>query len=71
MAKLVKVGLTKQAAHSLIRANMYIDLLQQACVLLLQDVRKIVLAHLPACNTMVTEIVAHTRDVSDQVSISC
>lgn len=35
---------------------------------LLQDVRKAVLAVLPACDTMVNELVAHTRDISDQVS---
>ncbi len=33
----------------------------------MQDVRKTVLASLPACETMVTEIVARTHDVSHEV----
>ena len=33
----------------------------------MQDVRKTVLASLPACETMVTEIVARSRDVNHEV----
>jgi len=33
----------------------------------MQDVRKTVLASLPACETMVTEIVARTHDVNHEV----
>ena len=33
----------------------------------MQDVRKTVLASLPACKTMVTEIVARTHDVNHEV----
>lgn len=41
---------------------------KQGIYVVLQDVRKAVLAVLPACNVMVEELVAHTRDVSDQVN---
>ena len=33
----------------------------------LQDVRKTVLSMMPACETMVAEIVLRTRDVNDEV----
>ncbi len=34
----------------------------------MQDVRKAVVAALPACETMVAEIVLRTRDVNEEVS---
>lgn len=36
-------------------------------VMLIQDVRKAVLVVLPACETMVSEIVARTRDINHEV----